>query len=63
MSKHDLITAIRQRNRSASEQFLSRFNEAALATYLRRLSLTDRRGGLQSVWVREGTSPACVGRR
>ena len=62
MSKHDLITAIRQQNRSASEQFLSRFDEAALATYLRRLSLAGRRGG-QSTWVREGTARAIVGRR
>lgn len=65
MSKHEMIDAIRQHNRTASVPFLMTFNDADLATYLRRLSLTNQRG---SAWVRESSEPAitvrdCMGRK
>jgi len=65
MSKHEMIDAIRQHNRTAKVPFLMTFSEADLATYLRRLSMSDQRG---STWVRESSEPAvtvrdCMSRR
>lgn len=64
-SKHEMIDAIRQHNRTATVPFLMAFSDAELATYLRRLSLADQRG---TSWVREGAEPAvtvrdCMSRR
>lgn len=58
MSKHELIDAIRQQNRSASEQFLRGFDEPALKAYLSRLALGQKRGTRDSAWVRQGAEPA-----
>jgi hypothetical protein len=58
MSKHELIDAIRQQNRTASEQFLRGFDEPALKAYLSRLSLGRKRGTRESVWVRPAAEPA-----
>mgnify|MGYP006288377139 CR=1 FL=1 len=59
MSKHEMIAMIRQRNRSASEQFLTHFEDRALDDYLRRLQLREQRGR-ETAWVRTGPSPAVV---
>jgi len=62
MSKHEMIEAIRERNRSANEAFLLSFDEQTLQSYLQRLtSLTDHRGR-DSVWVRHSTSRSVVTR-
>ena len=61
-SKHQMIEASCQRNRSAKPEFLSDFDEQTLASYLQRLTrLTDRRGR-DSVWVREGSARSVVTR-
>lgn len=60
MSKKRIIDAIREHNRSAEADFLSRFNERSLTSYLLRLThLKDRRGP-STWWVREGDTPAVV---
>jgi hypothetical protein len=61
MSKEQMIDAIRQRNRTAGAEFLVHFKEDVLASYLKRLDLSGRRGR-QSAWVREGDTPAIVTR-
>ncbi len=55
MNKHEMIEAIRRQNRTVSVPFLTAFSDADLSNYLRRLGLTERRGGS---WVREGSDPA-----
>lgn len=62
MSKQQMIEEIRRMNRSAPEQFLIHFDEAALETYLRRLSLARAGRGKLSRWVRTGDCPAAVTR-
>lgn len=62
MSKQQMIEQIRERNRSASNEFLVKFDEEALRTYLRRLSTLQGNRGRSSVWVRTGISPASMTR-
>lgn len=62
MTKEQTIDLIRQRNRSASAEFLTRFDERSLDTYLRRLSTVCNHRGRASRWVRETTSPAVTSR-
>ncbi len=62
MSKHQIIEAIRQHNRSATEEFLALFDEQALQSYLRRLTTLLGHRGRDSVWVRQGDTPAVVTR-
>lgn len=62
MSKQQMIEQIQQKNRSASPEFLERFDERALQSYLRRLTTVMGHRGKGSVWVREGTTPAIVTR-
>jgi len=62
MSKHQMIEAIRQRNRSAEEEFLLSFDERTLETYLNRLTRLSDRRGRESVWVRQSTSRSVVTR-
>jgi len=62
MSKQQMIEQIRQMNRSAPEAFLIHFNEQALETYLKRLSLARGGRGPSSRWVRTGDAPAAVTR-
>ncbi|WP_428387575.1 hypothetical protein [Mucisphaera sp.] len=61
MSKHQLIDSIRRVNRTASPEFLTRFDESTLNDYLRRLSLSSRRGR-SSTWTRTTTVPAVTTR-
>ena len=58
MTKEQTIEQIRKHNQSASTDFLTRFDEEALQTYLRRLSTVSNHRGPGSRWVRETTSPA-----
>ena len=58
MSKQQMIEQIQQKNRSASPEFLERFDERALQTYLRRLNTVMGRRGRGSVWVREAGASA-----
>ncbi len=60
MSKQQMIDLIRQRNRSASSEFLVKFDEDALKTYLRRLTTVQGHRGRSSVWVRSGIAPAAT---
>lgn len=60
MSKQQTIELIRQRNRSASSEFLVKFDEEALQNYLRRLTTLQGHRGRATVWTREGTAPASV---
>lgn len=62
MTKQQTIDLIRQRNHSASTEFLTRFDERTLDTYLRRLSTVCNHRGRSSRWVRETTSPAVTSR-
>jgi hypothetical protein len=60
MSKQQMIELIRERNRSASNEFLVKFDEEALRTYLRRLTHVQGNRGRSSVWVRRGIAPASI---
>lgn len=62
MSKQQMIDLIQQRNRSASSEFLLKFDENALQTYLHRLTSVHGHRGRSSVWVRRGDSPASITR-
>ena len=62
MNKQELIEHIRQRNRSVSDEYLVRFNEKALQSYLDRLTHVVGRRGRDSRWVRQGDGPAVVTR-
>lgn len=62
MTKEQTIELIRQRNQSASAEFLTRFDEDSLDTYLRRLSTVCDQRGRASRWVRNTTSPAVTTR-
>lgn len=62
MTKQQTIDMIRQRNHSASAEFLTRFDEQSLDTYLRRLSTVCDHRGRNSRWVRNTTSPAVTTR-
>jgi len=62
MSKQQMIEQIRQRNRSASNEFLIKFDEQALRTYLRRLTTVHGHRGRSSIWVRDGSAPASMTR-
>ncbi len=62
MSKQQMIDLIRQRNRSASSEFLIKFDEEALRTYLRRLTTVHGHRGRSSVWVRDGIASASITR-
>lgn len=62
MNKQQTIDMIRQRNQSASSEFLAGFDEKSLETYLRRLSTVCNQRGRASRWVRETASPAVTTR-
>lgn len=62
MSKQQMIDLIRQRNRSASSEFLVKFDEEALRTYLRRLTTLQGHRGRTTSWVRQGAAPASITR-
>lgn len=62
MTKEQTIDLIRQRNQSASAEFLTRFDERSLDVYLRRLSTVCNHRGRASRWVRDTTSPAVTTR-
>ncbi len=63
MSKQQMIEMIRERNQSASNDFLVKFDEEALRNYLHRLTSLQGRRGRTSVWVRTGIAPASVTRQ
>jgi len=58
MTKQQMIDAIRQRNRSATVEYLTAFDEDDLKTYLTRLTDLIGRRGPSSVWTRNTTHPA-----
>jgi hypothetical protein len=62
MNKQQMIEQIRQRNASASDEFLLGFDEPTLAQYLERLTSVVGHRGKSSVWVRPADGPAVVGR-
>ncbi|MEM6331774.1 MAG: hypothetical protein AAF823_00325 [Planctomycetota bacterium] len=62
MSKHQMIEAIRQRNRSATVEYLTDFDEDELKTYLARLTDLIGHRGPDSVWTRN-TRHSCFARR
>lgn len=62
MSKQQMIEQIQLKNRSASPEFLERFDELALQMYLRRLTTVVGHRGRGSIWVRENNTPAIVSR-
>jgi len=62
MNKQETIDLIRQRNQSASAEFLIRFDERTLDAYLRRLSTICNHRGRSSRWVRDTNSPAVTTR-
>jgi len=62
MTKQQTIEMIRQRNQSASAEFLTRFDEGSLDVYLRRLATVCNHRGRSSRWVRDTDSPAVTTR-
>jgi len=62
MSKQQMIEKIRERNHSASSDFLVKFDEEALRNYLQRLTTLQGQRGRSSVWVRTGIAPAAITR-
>lgn len=62
MSKQQLIEAIREHNRSATDDFLVSFDEAALSNYLHHLQFKTGPRGSSTCWVRTGETPAVVSR-
>ncbi|MEM1353842.1 MAG: hypothetical protein AAGC44_01800 [Planctomycetota bacterium] len=62
MTKQQTIDLIRQRNRSASPEFLTHFDERNLEAYLKRLSQVAGHRGSGSRWVRQTSSPAVTTR-
>lgn len=62
MSKHQMVDAIRERNRSANTEFLMTFDEQTLQSYLQRLTNVVGRRGRESGWIRQGTSRSVVTR-
>jgi hypothetical protein len=62
MSKQQLIEAIREHNRSASDDFLVSFDETALTNYLNHLQFKTSPRGVNSRWIRTGETPAVVSR-
>ena len=52
MSKRQLIDEIRQFNTSVRPQFLSQFDEVALAQYLSSLQSAQRKHVKMPVWIR-----------
>lgn len=63
MSKQQLIEAIREHNRSASDDFLIGFDEAALSNYLNHLQYKIGPRSGAAAWVRTGETPAVVTRQ
>ncbi len=62
MSKLQLIEAIRQINRGATEDFLRSFDEPALSRYLDHLNYRLAPRGVRAVWVRPADTAAMVTR-
>lgn len=60
MSKQQLIEAIRQQNRSASEAFLVSFDESALNDYLNHLDFSKGPRNDRAIWIRTGETAAVV---
>ena len=61
-SKSKLVSQIRRYNQSVAEEFLERFDEAALTDYLCRVRDLAGHRGPASRWVRQGGSCAAAGR-
>jgi hypothetical protein len=57
-SKDDLITRIREINRSADGRWLATFEAEALFEYWEHLQLLLEPRGRSSVWRRRGSTPA-----
>lgn len=62
MSKQQLIEAIREHNRSATNDFLICFNESALTNYLNHLRYKVEPRTGEACWVRPAETPAVVTR-
>jgi hypothetical protein len=62
LNKPQAIDAIIRINRTATREFLERFEVPALYRYLNHLQLTQEPRGPHSRWQREPHSPAIVTR-
>jgi hypothetical protein len=62
-SKSQVIDSILQLNPSAKQEWLERFDVSALRRYLDHLQLALEPRGRDSVWQRDGETPAVVTRR
>jgi hypothetical protein len=58
--RRDMIDQIVRINASATVDFLSRFADAALQTYLDHLTATQQPRGRRAVWVRPGDTAAIM---
>lgn len=63
LSKSQLIEAISQINQSARREWLSLFDVTALKRYFEHLQWQLEPRGRQSVWVRDGDTPAILTRQ
>lgn len=63
MSKSQLIEGIQQINQSAHHDWLSLFDVSALKRYLDHLHWQLEPRGRQSVWIRDGDTPAILTRQ
>lgn len=63
LTKAQLIEAIHQINHSARAEWLSLFEAGALRRYFEHLQWQLEPRGRDSVWVREGDTPAILTRQ
>jgi len=63
LSKSQIIDMIQQFNQSARRDWLDLFDAATLRRYLDHLQWSLQPRGRDSVWIREGDSPAVLTRQ
>lgn len=63
LSKSQLIEAIRQINQSARPDWLGLFDVSALKRYFEHLQWQLEPRGRNSIWVRDGDTPAVLTRQ
>jgi len=63
LTKGQIIEMIQQFNQSARREWLDLFDAAALRRYLEHLQWSLQPRGRESVWIREGETPAVLTRQ
>lgn len=63
LSKTQIIDMIQQFNQSAHREWLDLFDAASLRRYLDHLQWSLKPRGRDSVWIRQGDTPAALTRQ